>query len=116
MLCVNSENNYFRKYSIQGPQHPRSYFYIYEMNNSEKIGFLGIDSCLEVGTRRPFNFVGQLTSTEMDTIRSYVQKARDMNVSYLFWFGHYPTSTIQYPESEKVAFPNKLILYTYIIF
>ncbi len=72
------------------------------MNNSEKVGFLAVDACLEVGTRRPFNFVGQLTETEMESIRSFVNEARNTDVNYLFWFGHYPTSTIQYPESEKV--------------
>lgn len=73
------------------------------MNNSEKIGFLGVDSCLEIGTRRPFNFVGQLTSEEIESIRSFVQEAQNINVGYLLWFGHYPTSTIQYPESKYVS-------------
>lgn len=102
VLCLNSDNNYYRKYSIQGPEHPRSYFYVHKMNNSEKIGFLGVDSCLEVGTKRPFNFVGQLTSVEMESIHSFLDESRSVNVNYLLWFGHYPTSTIKYPESERV--------------
>lgn len=72
------------------------------MNNAEKIGFLGVDACLEIGARRPFNFVGQLTPGEMHLIRTYVNESRTLNVDYMIWFGHYPTSTIQNPDSEKV--------------
>lgn len=72
------------------------------MANGEKMGFIGVDSCLVVGVRRPFNFVGRLTAEEMRSVESFVQQARDLDVKYLFWFGHYPTSTIQYPESDEV--------------
>lgn len=88
---------------MQGPDHPRSYFYVHEMRNGEKMGFIAVDACLEVGTRLPFNFVGQLTSKEMETLHSYSDEARNLPVDYLFWFGHYPTSTIQYPESDEVS-------------
>lgn len=102
VLNINSANNYFRKYSIQGQQHPRSYFYISQLENGEKLGFIGVDSCLVVGVRRPFNFVGRLTDQEMRSIQLFIQQSKESDVKYLFWFGHYPTSTINYPESMKV--------------
>lgn len=94
---------------MQGPTHPRSYFYVHDMPNGEKMGFIAVDACLEVGTRLPFNFVGQLTSKEMETLHSYSEAARNIPVDYLFWFGHYPTSTIQYPEAEEVSIYQSIL-------
>lgn len=100
---INSDNNYFRKYSIQGHDHPRSYFYTIELNNGEKVGFIAVDLCPIVGVKLAFNFGGRLTDDEMKTVKSLLQRARDLDVKYLFWFGHYPTSTIHYPGSKEVS-------------
>lgn len=103
VLSINSANNYFREYSIQGHDHPRSYFYVSQMDNGEKIGFIAVDLCLTVGLKLQYNFAGKLTDEEEQNIRKFVQQARDYDVKYLFWFGHYPTSTIQYPGSKIVS-------------
>ncbi|XP_065211992.1 transmembrane protein 62-like [Planococcus citri] len=100
VLSINSANNYFREYSVQGREHPRSYFYISQMDNGEKIGFIAVDLCLTVGLKLQYNFAGKLTDEEEQSIRKFVQQARDYDVKYLFWFGHYPTSTVQYPGSK----------------
>lgn len=100
---TNSSNNFFEKYSIQGRDHPRSYFYISQMNNGEKIGYIAVDSSLSIGLKMWYNFAGELTKEELNVIRSYVEKARRFGVKYLIWFGHYPTSSIQYPDSKVVS-------------
>ncbi|XP_065212038.1 transmembrane protein 62-like [Planococcus citri] len=100
VLSTNSSNNFFEKYSVQGRDHPRSYFYVGRMDNGEKIGYIAVDSCLNVGLKILYNFAGEMTKEEIDVIRSYVRKAHDLDVKYLIWFGHYPTSSIQYPGSK----------------
>lgn len=90
---LNSKDNYYANYSIQGREHPRSYMYQIAVG-SEKYTFIAVDACLEPGPRRPFNFVGILTGTEAESIEKFVQQARAQGGDYIVWFGHYPTSCI----------------------
>ncbi|CAG2064344.1 unnamed protein product, partial [Timema podura] len=60
VLNLESKENYYRNYSIQGVSHPRSYLHQIS-KGGDKYSFIGVDACLEPGPRRPFNFVGMLT-------------------------------------------------------
>lgn len=93
MPSINSKENYYTNYSVQGREHPRSYMHQTTIG-SEKYTFIAIDACLEPGPRRPFNFVGVLTTSEADNIGRFVQQARSQDGDYIIWFGHYPTSCI----------------------
>nr|CAD7424024.1 unnamed protein product [Timema monikensis] len=59
VLNLESKENYYRNYSIQGVSHPRSYLHQIS-KGGDKYSFIGVDACLEPGPRRPFNFVGML--------------------------------------------------------
>ena len=59
-----------------------------------KFSFIGIDSCMEPGLKRPFNFIGLLTEGEISNIDKMVAASK---VNYTVWFSHYPTSSILSP-------------------
>ncbi|GBP87324.1 Transmembrane protein 62 [Eumeta japonica] len=99
---INSEENYFRKYSVQGAYNPKSYVHI-ENRNGVNIAFLGVDACPDPGLRRPFNFVGLLNKDEQQHILS-LQAEAAIKADHIVWFGHYPTSCILSldNDSEKI--------------
>ncbi|KAJ0175725.1 hypothetical protein K1T71_008884 [Dendrolimus kikuchii] len=89
---INSQENYFRNYSVQGLTNPKSYMY-FEERNGVNVAFIGIDACPDPGLRRPFNFIGILDAQEQQTIKNLKKKAEEV-ADHVVWFGHYPTSCI----------------------
>lgn len=93
VLNLQSTQNYFANYSIQGRKHARSYYY--QLHKDGKIySFIAIDACLQPGPRRPFNFVGLLDIDEISVIKNIVNQIELSNNDYTIWFGHFPTSCI----------------------
>ncbi|XP_054263073.1 transmembrane protein 62-like [Macrosteles quadrilineatus] len=90
----SSKENYFRNYSIQGRQNPRSYLYTVRNPNGRVISFIALDACLEPGPKRPFNFFGLLNQREREHVSGLMAEAASLNSSHSVWFGHYPTSCI----------------------
>ncbi|GLV40020.1 hypothetical protein CBL_10916 [Carabus blaptoides fortunei] len=101
VASINSKENYFLNYSMQGKYHSKSYMH-QERIGDDVYSFIAVDACLDPGPRRPFNFVGILNNVEIQNIRSLVQKARDKGSEYIVWFGHFPTSCILTPGSGGV--------------
>ncbi|XP_024083835.1 transmembrane protein 62-like isoform X2 [Cimex lectularius] len=96
---ISSERNYFRKYSMQGKHHPRSYEYKLVKGNVT-YSFIGIDACPNQGLKRPFNFIGLLQEKDLQEIRRLAVLANSSD--YTIWFGHYPTSCIwSHPPGVK---------------
>ncbi|GLH01779.1 Uncharacterized protein GBIM_07843 [Gryllus bimaculatus] len=95
---LHSKENFYRNYSIQGQKHQKSYLYQVQ-KGGVKYSFIGMDACLDPGPRRPFNFVGVLTLTEMENLKRLVMEGREHGSNYVIWFGHYPTSCILSPGS-----------------
>lgn len=86
----------YRQYSIQGKKHPRNY-----MRNIEKNGhsytFIGIDGVQTPGLKIPFNFIGIVNQTDLDELKSFVDRSTQSKSDYTIWFAHYPTSSIASP-------------------
>lgn len=89
---LTSQENYFRNFSVQGAKNPKSYAHI-EEKNGLKVAFIGIDACPDPGVRRPFNFIGVLSTAEQEQIQK-LQTLADSSADHLVWFGHYPTSCV----------------------
>ncbi|KAG8035777.1 hypothetical protein G9C98_001433 [Cotesia typhae] len=101
VIALNSSENYYTNYSVQGRNHSRSY--IHQISaNKEKFSFIAIDACLEPGPRRPFNFIGLLDNKEVDHVRKLAQESRRLNSHYIIWFGHYPTSSILTEDTRSI--------------
>ncbi|XP_040571816.1 transmembrane protein 62 [Lepeophtheirus salmonis] len=85
--------NFFDDYSIQGQSgNSRSYLRIVT-HNKKKMCFIGVDATQMPGPKRPFNFIGIIDQDTMSHLKKLSQKA-SQECDYVFWFGHYPTSTI----------------------
>lgn len=93
--------SFFGKFSIQGPQHKRSYMKTVTIPGGEKVSFIAVDTCLEPGPKRPFNFVGVLTQNHTDEINLLVEEAKRAGTNYTIWFGHYPTSCVATNNREN---------------
>ncbi|XP_050451450.1 transmembrane protein 62-like isoform X2 [Cataglyphis hispanica] len=93
VVSLDSKNNYYSNYSIQGKKYPRSYMYNVNVG-SETYSFIAIDACLKPGPRRPFNFIGILDQQEIDKIQQLVNQSKESNADHAIVFGHYPTSCI----------------------
>lgn len=89
-----SDNSHFKRYSIQGPKHRRSYMEIVKGSNGDLFSFIAVDACLEPGPKRPYNFVGMLNQTDSDHLQHLIDESRKAGVNYTIWFGHYPTTCI----------------------
>ncbi|KAH0539902.1 transmembrane protein 62-like [Cotesia glomerata] len=101
VIALNSSENYYTNYSVQGRNHSRSY--IHQISaNKEKFSFIAIDACLDPGPRRPFNFIGLLDNKEVDHVRKLAQESRRLNSNYIIWFGHYPTSSILTEDTRSI--------------
>lgn len=89
-----SANSHFRRYSIQGPKHQRSYSQLVKGSDGDLYSFIAVDACLQPGPKRPYNFVGMLTQNDTDHLQHLVDESRKAGVNYTIWFGHYPTTCI----------------------
>ncbi|XP_018497371.1 transmembrane protein 62 [Galendromus occidentalis] len=98
---VTAENNYYRKYSVRGPQNNYSYKYIYDKDD-EKIAFVGVDTCMDPGSRRPFNFFGHLTRERFDEVMRLKEETSATN--YTIWFGHHPSSVVFGRSKQGLSF------------
>ena len=67
----------------------------------DKYTFIGVDACLEPGPKRPFNFLGLLTSNETNKIIDLAEMSKELKTNYTIWFGHYPTSCILSPSNIR---------------
>ncbi|XP_064082624.1 transmembrane protein 62-like isoform X1 [Macrobrachium nipponense] len=92
---LSSDENFYQKYSVQGQHSKRSYIYTHRYG-PDSIAFIAVDACLLPGPRRPFNFIGVVTNSEMKLLQDFEIASRHSN--YTIWFGHYPTSCILSPE------------------
>ncbi|CAK9804583.1 Transmembrane protein 62 [Anthophora plagiata] len=101
VLTLESKNNYYLNYSIQGKKYPRSYMYTIN-SGSELYTFIAVDACLKPGPRRPFNFVGMLDEHEINSIYTLLNKSQENNADFIIWFGHYPTSCILSPPNTGI--------------
>lgn len=87
-------NSYFHQYSVQGFKNRRSYMKIMNGADGKKYAFIAVDSSLPYGLKRPFNFIGVLTSNDTANLQKMANDAKAAGVDYTIWFGHYPTSCI----------------------
>jgi hypothetical protein len=60
--------------------------------SGDKYSFIGVDSAVEPGPKRPYNFFGDLKDGELELLQDYARMAED-SVGTV-WFGHYPITTI----------------------
>lgn len=72
------------------------------MANGELVTFIAVDECLDVGIRRPFNFIGSMKDHDLKIIEEYSNASLIRNSSHVIWFGHYPTSTLLSKGRERV--------------
>ncbi|XP_074644153.1 transmembrane protein 62-like [Tubulanus polymorphus] len=91
---LNSDLNYFKKFSHQGKKHLSSYHYTHKKKFG-RYSFIGVDACPVPGPKRPFNFFGMVSANEFESLTNYKLAADASNVT--IWFGHYPTSVIHSP-------------------
>lgn len=89
----SSAQNFFAHYSIQGEPHKRSYMK-QVVKGSDKYTFIAVDACLAPGPKRPYNFIGVLSSNETKHIVALADEARQMGSTQTIWFGHYPSSCV----------------------
>lgn len=94
MASDDAPENYYRKYSVQGNEHKRSYMHQVRGNGGELYTFIAVDACLNPGPKRPFNFIGILTKNDTTSIDHLMQKTKESGGHYTVWFGHYPTSCV----------------------
>ncbi|KAL4716335.1 hypothetical protein ACJJTC_006697 [Scirpophaga incertulas] len=97
--AINSKENYFRNYSVQGAVHVNSYVH-FQNKNGVNVAFVGVDACPEPGLRRPFNFIGMLSVQEQQHLEKLRAEA-DSKAHHIIWFGHYPTSCILAIKKES---------------
>ncbi|CAG2116222.1 unnamed protein product [Medioppia subpectinata] len=90
-------NNFFKKYSIRGPNNTRSYKHSVR-HDTETYSFIGVDACLDPSPKRPFNFIGLLRDKDIERIKQMKADAQLERSNYTIWFGHYPTSSIAMPS------------------
>ena len=70
-----SVENLFTQYSVQGAVHPRSYVH-YVRKGDINYSFIAVDATLEVGPRRPFNFVGVLGEHEWNNVQQIAKQVK----------------------------------------
>lgn len=106
---VNS--SHFRRYSIQGPKHERSYMELMKDASGDLYAFIAVDACLQPGPTLPLNFNGFLTQKDTDHIQHLVDKAKRAGVNYAIWFGHYPTTSIVIENKENLSLKRIIAAY-----
>ena len=67
--------------------------------------FVGIDSTLSPGPKRPFNFFGALSAYDMEEVQAILDDASkpEHSLGGLVTFGHYPLSTVLTPHYGGVS-------------
>lgn len=90
------ENNFYRKYSIYGPDGDYGSFVYEHKLPFGTYSFVSIYALLNPGPKRPFNFFGILSENELTKIEANV--AKTVNSNHTILFGHYPTSTVVAPK------------------
>jgi len=94
---LESDKNYFKKYSVRGPNNTHSYKFTLK-HDTETYSFIGVDASLSPGPKRPFNFIGLLKDNDMEAIKQLKRESIEDNSNLTLWFGHYPTSSIATPN------------------
>ncbi|XP_055306031.1 transmembrane protein 62-like isoform X1 [Sitodiplosis mosellana] len=89
-----SNDVHFKRYSVQGAKHKRSYMEIVKGSNGDLYSFIAVDACLEPGPKMPYNFFGMLTQNDTDQLQLLVDESKKAGVNHTIWFGHYPTMNI----------------------
>lgn len=92
---IHRRSSFYHQFSIQGKRHKRSYMYTVQ-DGVEKYSFIGVDSTLDPGPKRPLNFIGRIIPEEYAILEKFEADSRDSNAT--IWFGHYPTSCIISPD------------------
>ncbi|KAJ8340944.1 hypothetical protein SKAU_G00332350 [Synaphobranchus kaupii] len=92
IISLDSVNNYYRKYSAI--QNAGSFHYVHAMPFGN-YSFICADATLTPGPKRPYNFFGILSQSQMDMLATFGVESQSSNQS--IWFGHYTTSTIISP-------------------
>lgn len=81
---LNSKENFYTNYSMQGKNNPKSYFY--QINeHGDSYAFIAIDACLDPGPRRPFNFVGLLNEDEVNHLDQLSKQAVTNGSKHIIW-------------------------------
>ena len=55
-------------YAARGRKDKRSYNYVHETWEGDKISFIAVDACPDPGPRRPFNFFGVLSQVIVSSV------------------------------------------------
>lgn len=105
------DNSHFRRYSIQGPKHERSYMELMKDASGDLYAFIAVDACLQPGPTLPLNFNGFLTQKDIDHIQHLVDKAKRAGVNYAIWFSHYPTTSIVTENKENLSLKRLIAAY-----
>ncbi|XP_056624331.1 transmembrane protein 62 isoform X2 [Triplophysa dalaica] len=92
IISLESVNNYYRKYSAN--QKVGSFHYIHRKPFGN-YSFICADATLTPGPKRPYNFFGMLSQSEMDLLATFREESLSSNKT--IWFGHYTTSTVLSP-------------------
>jgi len=87
-------HNLHRNYSAKGWEHPSSYIYDYSFGG-RVYSFFAVDATLSTGPKKVFNFLGQLTQENYDTILAAKAERSENKQIY---FGHYPSSCVVAPS------------------
>lgn len=93
---VQHETNFYRKYSIHGPDGDQGSFIYQHKLPFGTYSFVSVYALLDPGPKRPFNFFGVLTEEELKKVQENVEKTQNSNQTILF--GHYPTATVVAPQ------------------
>ncbi|KAI1299852.1 Transmembrane protein 62 [Halotydeus destructor] len=88
-------NNYYRKYSVRGPEHNSHYRYMIK-HGQEEYSFIGVEACIQPGLKKPFNFIGVLHESDISALEKFKKDSSSSNMT--IWFGHYPTSSLATPR------------------
>ncbi|KAA0711337.1 Transmembrane protein 62 [Triplophysa tibetana] len=92
IISLESVNNYYRKYSANKKVGSFHYKHRTPFGN---YSFICADATLTPGPKRPYNFFGILSQSEMDLLATFREESLSSNKS--IWFGHYTTSTVLSP-------------------
>ncbi|CAH1174265.1 unnamed protein product [Phaedon cochleariae] len=90
---LDSPQNLFTNYSVQGYNHSRSYMYQVRKENN-LYTFIAIDASLNTGPRHPFNFIGIVDEQEIIKISSFIQRTENSTSKNTIFYGHFPTASI----------------------